>query len=617
MIANKNITRIVAALMAIAVALCFAAQLFSDQLAEALGGTGVTLEYESELFDTSSPIQINILISEDDWADLLANAIDEDYYTCDVEVNGTTFYEVGVRAKGNTSLSSVVNDPDSDRYSFKLEFDQYVEGQTCFGLDKLVLNNNYADATNMKEALVYDMFQTLGADASLYNYAVISVNGEYWGVYLALEAVEDSFMLRNYGAENGYLYKPEGVGGGGGMRDGGPDRAGDDMPDMVRRDDTTTDTATEGETPEMPDGSEATDSDAGAADGQGGPGGMGGGPGGGPGGRGGRGGPGGTPPDMTGEADSDSSSTAEMPQAPTDGEMPQMPDGEAPEMPDGEAGGRGGMGGGPGGGMGGSSGGADLNYVDDELDSYETIWDGEVNSSSKKDHKRVIAALKAAAEGEDLETYLDIDNILKYMAVHAFVMNDDSLSGSMAHNYYLYEANGQLNIIPWDYNLAFGGMNSNASSAINDPIDTPFEITQFFDAILENEEYLAQYHEYLRQLAEEYVLGGGFESFYARTRAVLDSLVESDPTAFYSYDEYTEAAEMLCQVVALRAESVLGQLDGTIPSTTDGQQQDSSALVDTSGIDLSVMGGMNNGAGGGSGGGPGGGPGGMGGPGGF
>lgn len=114
-----------------------------------------------------------------------------------------------IRPKGNTSLTSIANDPTTDRYSFKLEFDHYVDGQTCFGLDKLILNNNYADATNMKEALIYDMYQYLGADASLYNYAKLSVNGEYWGVYLALEAVEDSFLLRNYGVQDGELYKPD------------------------------------------------------------------------------------------------------------------------------------------------------------------------------------------------------------------------------------------------------------------------------------------------------------------------------------------------------------------------------------------------------------------------
>ena len=99
-------------------------------------------------------------------------------------------------------------------------------GRPASGLDKLVLNNNYADATNMKEALIYDMYQYLGADASLYNYAKISVNGAYWGVYLAIEAVEDSFLLRNYGTQDGELYKPDS------MNIGGFDMGDMDMGDF-------------------------------------------------------------------------------------------------------------------------------------------------------------------------------------------------------------------------------------------------------------------------------------------------------------------------------------------------------------------------------------------------
>ena len=30
----------------------------------------------------------------------------------------------------------------------------------------------------------------------------------------------------------------------------------------------------------------------------------------------------------------------------------------------------------------------------------------------------------------------------------------------MIHNYYLYEEDGQLSMIPWDYNLAFGGFSA-------------------------------------------------------------------------------------------------------------------------------------------------------------
>lgn len=568
MVTNKYITRIASVIMAAAVILCLMASLFSDKLQEVYGNNAVTMKYESKLFNTDQIMDIDILMDEDDWNNMLENAISEEYYSCNVVVNGKTFYSVGIRPKGNTSLSSIVNDPDTDRYSFKLEFDHYIEGQTCYGLDKLILNNNYADATNMKEAIVYDMYQYLGVDASLYNYAKISVNGDYRGVYLALEAVEDSFMLRNYGTEDGNLYKPESMGIGGGVDGNGFPQKGE-MPDGE-------DFPQKGEIPdgedfpqkgEMPDGEDFPQK--------------------------------GEMPD--GE---DFPRKGEMPDGedfPQKGEMPdrdnipqmgEAPNGEAADIKMGIMGG---------------NGGADLNYTDDDLDSYSTIWDGEITDTDKKDHKRVVEALKNISEGTDLETYMDVDNILKYMAVHTFVVNDDSLSGTMAHNYYLYEYNGKLNILPWDYNLSFGGMSMGgkmggqslgATSVINDAIDMPFSITDFFDALLENEEYLEQYHGYLNELVEKYVNGGEFEKTYERIRSQIDDLVGNDPTAFYSYEEYEEAANMLIEVVQLRAKSVSGQLAGTIPSTDEGQQQDSSNLIDGSDIDLSVMGSFSGGGGG-------------------
>lgn len=544
MIAHKHITKIIAAVMALAVCLCFGAVIFSEEIAEAAGDTGVNMEYESKLFDTDQIISVNILMNEDDWQDMLDNAMDEEYHKCDVEINGTTIYNVGIRTKGNTSLSSIANDPTTDRYSFKLEFDHYVDGQACFGLDKLVLNNNYADATNMKEALVYDMFAFMDADASLYNYASISLNGEYWGVYLALESVEESFVLRNYGTQNGQLYKPEGMNVGGGGQGGGPGG------DLQLNDDF--------DPADLPENFENGNM---------------------------------TPPDLNDNSGDNSAGDQE------NGSQTQAEDDNAgrPQMPENDGGQRGGF-------SIGGSGGADLNYTDDDLDSYSTIWEGEITDTGKKDHKRVVKALKNISEGTDLEEYMDIDNLLRYMAVHLFSVNDDSLSGSMAHNYYLYEYNGMLNLIPWDYNLSFGGMNggSSASSVVNSPIDDAFSSTDFFDTLMADEEYHSLYYTYMAQLVDEYVNGGGFDSFYQRVRGQIDALVESDPNALYTYDEYLEAVDTLYQVVKLRAQSISLQLDGTIPSS-QAERQSSDTLVDASGIDISVMGTMN--AGGGMGGG--------------
>ena len=254
----------------------------------------------------------------------------------------------------------------------------------------------------------------------------------------------------------------------------------------------------------------------------------------------------------------------------------------------------------------GSGSAAALHYIDDDLDSYSVIWDSQVFSSTKSDHKRVVQALKNISEGTNLEQAMDVDSVLRYMAVQTFVVNLDGLSGNMAHNYYLYEKNGQLSLIPWDYNLAFGGFqSSDASSTINFPVDTPFssgvstEDRQFFMALLNVEEYREQYHAYLSQLVEEYVDGGRFDEVYQRIRSQIDTLVADDPTSFYTYEEYDQAAQMLYQTVLLRAESVKGQIGGSIPATTAEQQENPSLLMETSSIDLSVMGSMMGGGRGG------------------
>lgn len=71
----------------------------------------------------------------------------------------------------------------------------------------------------------------------------------------------------------------------------------------------------------------------------------------------------------------------------------------------------------------------------------------------------------------------------------------------------------------------------------------------------------------------EYIDGGGFDAFYERVRSQIDELVKTDPTAFYSYDEYLTAADTLYQVVKLRGQSIQGQLDGTIPSIEAEQRR--------------------------------------------
>ena len=214
---SSNLDRICVAALALAVliaALAFCAPALGY---EATSG-GVVLGYEERLFDTSVVHTIDIVM--DDWEGFIAGCEDEEYVLCDLVIDGEEQPGAGIRAKGNTSLSSVAA-YGNDRYSFKIEFDHYDSSLSYYGLDKLNLNNIIQDNTYMKDFLGYQLMAAAGAAAPLCSYVWITVNGEDWGLYLAVEGVEESFLLRNYGTDYGELYKPDSMEMGGGRGNGG------------------------------------------------------------------------------------------------------------------------------------------------------------------------------------------------------------------------------------------------------------------------------------------------------------------------------------------------------------------------------------------------------------
>lgn len=144
--------------------------------------------------------------------------------------------------------------------------------------------------------------------------------------------------------------------------------------------------------------------------------------------------------------------TASDSDAATDGDFA---DGKEMQRPDGDMGDKQG---GPGGSMGSDD--VSLIYSDDEYSSYSNIFDNAKTDITDADKERLIASLKSLNENSDIENVVNVDEAMRYFVVHNFVCNFGSYTGSMIHNYYLYEEDGQLSMIPWDYNLAFGGFSA-------------------------------------------------------------------------------------------------------------------------------------------------------------
>ena len=491
-----------------------------------------TLGYENRLFDNTRVHTIDIVMN--DWDEFIDNATSEQYYTANLVIDGEAYKNVGIRGKGNTSLSSV-SSLGSQRYSFKIEFDQYDNAMTYHGLDKLSLNNLIQDSTMMKDYLTYTMMNEFGAAAPLCSFVYITVNGEDWGLYLAVEGVEDSFLERNYGSDYGELYKPDSMSFGGG-RGNGKDF---NMDDFMNSNNSSEESGKTSGGVAMPNANGFDPSSM----------------------------FGGNIPNME---DFDLSQMPGMSQGSSE-------NGDKSSFGDFNFGGIGGFG------MGSSD--VKLQYIDDEANSYSNIWNNAKTDITSADQARLIKSLKKLSEGEEIESVVDIEQVIRYFVVHNYVCNGDSYTGSMIHNYYLYEENGQMAMIPWDYNLAFGTFQGgNGQSTVNMPIDAPVsgsagEDRPMWSWILSDESYTELYHQYYEEFLKNVDIQGIIDNAYN----LIKSYVEKDPTAFYTYEEFEAGVKAMKQFCSLRSESISMQL-------SNGETTSNMSYVDASGLTLSDMG---------------------------
>ncbi len=154
---------------------------------------------------------LSITITDENWQDILDNPLEEEYHETAITFNGVTLDSVAIRTKGGSSLSSVANS-SSDRYSFKFDINEYVSGQKFFGLKKFTLQNSFNDPSYMREVIAYELMDEMGVPTPEHAYVNFYVNGELFGLYLMVEAIDGEFIEKHFANSNGDLYKPDGTG---------------------------------------------------------------------------------------------------------------------------------------------------------------------------------------------------------------------------------------------------------------------------------------------------------------------------------------------------------------------------------------------------------------------
>lgn len=113
----------------------------------------------------------------------------------------------------------------------------------------------------------------------------------------------------------------------------------------------------------------------------------------------------------------------------------------------------------------------------------------------------------------EIETILNVDRVLWFLAVSMVIPNLDTYNGFYLHNYYLYKhKNGLFQIIPWDLSESFGGILLNLDFVSESDIveyspyygGDPFvNRLPLVHKLLANEEYKLRYTAHLRTIIEE------------------------------------------------------------------------------------------------------------------
>jgi hypothetical protein len=394
-----------------------------------------TLALSNELataFDPAVVTNLYVDISDSNWQSILASPLEEEYHETSITLNGMTLDSVAIRTKGGSSLSSVARST-SDRYSFKVDINEYVDGQKFFGLKKFTLQNSFNDPSYMREVITYDLLTELGVPAPQHAFVNLYINEELFGLYLMVEAVDGEFAEKHFANSNGDMYKPDGTG-------------------------------------------------------------------------------------------------------------------------------------------------SDLVWIDDNAASYSDI-NLKTNEESTDNGAFINFVEQINSGSTDL---VDVDGLLRYMAVSTALSNIDSYQGSLAHNYYLYEQDGVFSLLPWDFNESFGTFNMGCQVDvrelyIDEPTSGAMADRPLINSVFSQQDNLDVYHDYIWQLVEGSLEENTFAARVAEIAAVIRSSVENDPTGFYgsaafeqNLNSTSERFYGLTEFVNYRVNNMVQQLQGELPIAGTG-----------------------------------------------
>ena len=187
----------------------------------------------NDVFDESQVQSYYLTFTDEEYARLMdfstllldPYTVNEDRYVqAALEFGDTELPAIGVRIKGNYSVWGCVDyatgkrvarvNPDfgnidvCQRFSLKLDLNRYDAAGRLDGLKKLNLHAMAADPSKLRERLGYSLFRDMNVLAPRAVHARLYINGEYQGLFAAVEEVDGRFTANRFPQSgDGNLYR--------------------------------------------------------------------------------------------------------------------------------------------------------------------------------------------------------------------------------------------------------------------------------------------------------------------------------------------------------------------------------------------------------------------------
>ena len=160
----------------------------------------------NDVFLQNEVAEVHISLSANNLNVLLGDSLYSDYHFPATfyyysSAHNDTIQNVGFRVRGNTSRSA-------NKKSFKVSFNEYTQGKKFKGIEKMNLVGQHNDPSLLRYWMSLTTLNTNDLITSRSSYIKLYINGEYKGIYLNVEHIDDEFLEKRFiGNDHGNLYK--------------------------------------------------------------------------------------------------------------------------------------------------------------------------------------------------------------------------------------------------------------------------------------------------------------------------------------------------------------------------------------------------------------------------